>query len=311
MRGLGSALTVSGTGEVTGQRPFEAGDLAANVAMDLVTAILLGLVQGITEWLPVSSSGHLIIFENLTGEQPPVGFDIALHLGTLVVVVVFFWRDLMLVSHEFFRGLGAVLKGQPLSEMLEQEPHMHLGLAVIVGTIPTVILGLGAAIYLEDQLRSLTSVGVALMVTGGWLTATRRPTEERKTHRVTLKDGLLIGLAQGLAVVPGISRSGATIATGLLSGLEGEVAARLSFLLFIPAILGAALLSLQREGLGALDSEVGYPALLAGTLTAMVVGALCLKLLMVLIHRRVLHHFAPYCLLAGALVTAWGVGLLG
>ncbi len=279
--------------------------------MDVFNAILLGIVQGITEWLPVSSSGHLIIFEHLTNEKPPVAFDIALHLGTLVVVIAFFRRDLMLVGHEFFRGLGAVIKGQGLAEMLEREPHMHLGLAVIIGTIPTVILGLGAALYLEDHLRSLTSVGVALMVTGGWLTATRRPTEERKTHRVTVKDGLLIGLAQGLAVIPGISRSGATIATGLMSGLKGEVAARLSFLLFIPAILGAALLSLYREGLGSLDSEVGYTALVAGTVTAMVVGALCLKLLLVLIHRRVLHHFAPYCLVAGVLVTAWGVGWIG
>lgn len=295
--------------------------------MDVVTAILLGVVQGITEWLPVSSSGHLVIFEHLSGEKPPVAFDIALHLGTLVVVIAFFRRDLMLVCHEFIRGVGALIRGQNLNELLEREPHMHLGLAVIVGTVPTVILGLGAALYLEEQLRSLTSVGIALMVTGGWLMATRlplrqsaeqpagqptgQPSGERETRRVTLKDGLLIGMAQGLAVIPGISRSGATIATGLLAGLRGEMAARLSFLLFIPAIMGAALLSLYREGLGSLEGEVGYTALVAGMVTAMVVGALCLKLLLVLIHRRVLHHFAPYCLVAGLLVTAWGVGLVG
>ncbi len=279
--------------------------------MDIVTAILLGIIQGLTEWLPVSSSGHLVIFEHLTGEQPPVIFDIALHLGTLVVVCVFFRKDILLVGHEFLQGTMALARGQKLADLIEREPHMRLGLAVILGTLPTVFLGLLFAIYLEEQLRSLTSVGLALMVTGVWLMGTRRPTEERKTHHVTLKDGLLIGLVQGLAVIPGISRSGSTIATGLMTGLKGEVAARLSFLLFIPAILGATVLSLYQGGYEDLGSEVGYASLIAGTLSAMIVGAICLKLLLVVIRKRVLYRFAPYCMVVGAIALAWGTGILG
>ena len=261
--------------------------------MGLLEAFVLGLLQGLTEFLPVSSSGHLVIAQGLWGEvQPQVLFNIILHLGTLTATVLFVRRELAGLIRVFFSRAWL----RP-ARAWQEEPFFRLLVLLILACIPTALLGLLFSSRVEELFASTRAAGAALLVTGLILFATRhRICREARQKEPRPWQALALGLAQGMAIVPGISRSGTTITAGLFLGLERNVAARFSFLMFIPAVLGALLLELGHSSGSALSPG---PALV-GFLAAGLSGYLALVLLIRLLARGKFYLFAPYC---------WAVGL--
>jgi undecaprenyl-diphosphatase len=271
--------------------------------MEPLHAVSLGIVQGLTEFLPISSSGHLVLLQTLFGlTEPELIFDIGVHVGTLVAVVIFFRRDLLRLIGVALRFPGRRLRGQTtLKASYENELDIRLISLIIIGTIPTVICGLALKPFAERIFSAPLLTGIMLLVTGSLLWATRRiRITGHGVGRFGLKSALAIGLVQGLAIFPGISRSGSTIAAGLFLRLNRETAARYSFLLAIPAILGAAIL--QVGDLGSRHApDAG--ALILGAGTSAVVGYGALRLLVYIVNRGQLHLFAPYCWIIGAITV--------
>ncbi len=261
-----------------------------------IEAIILGLVQGATEYLPVSSSGHLVIAQHLFGlEEPVLFFDIVLHLGTLLAVVGYYRRDIMEIVLETLGGLRDLWERQRPADVLEKRPAFQLGLMIVLGTIPTAVLGLAFEETFERLFGSVRWVGFMLMATGVVLALTRLTDggEEGRTMP-TWKDALIIGFVQGLAITPGISRSGSTIAAALFLGMERSQAARYSFLLSLPSIIGALILKIgdPAEGVGTLALSLGF-------VSAAISGYFCLALLVRLVKKGRFSWFAPYCLAIG------------
>lgn len=267
--------------------------------MTLLHAVLLGLIQGVAEFLPISSSGHLAIAEHLLGQagaaEIPGFFDVLLHLGTLVAVFAAYWQDIRDMVVEFFGGVGDLVRRTTPTPV---PPARRLILLIIVGTLP-----LFAVLPVKDLVEGLGDnmyfVAGALLVTGCLLFASDRARKGRKTERTAaLVDVLLVGVAQAVATCPGISRSGTTITAGCFVGFERKFAVRFSFLLSIPAILGANILSLK----DALEAQVPWeevPVYLAGVLVAAVVGYTCIRLLKMIAEKGRFGFFAYYCWLAG------------
>jgi undecaprenyl-diphosphatase len=258
----------------------------------LFVALVLGLVQGVTEFLPVSSSGHLVVGAHLLRfSQPSLLFDIILHVGTLVPVLWLYRADVVDMVGGL-RGLTA-----PVRAWREQR-GFRLLFSVAMGTVPGVVLGVGLNDLFKRLFSSPTVVGVTFLVTGGILMASRlcpAPTAEEEPEDsylgLTPIRSLLVGLAQGLAITPGISRSGTTITAALLLGIERTMAARFSFLLSIPAILGAVALHL---GDAKLVSGSALAVYAAGALVAAVSGYLALRWLVLLVRRGSMYRFAFY-----------------
>ena len=257
--------------------------------MNLIDAILLGILQGATEFLPVSSSGHLVLAQHLIDgfEQPGVLFDVLLHVGTMVAVIIYFRRDLIgLVTSLWRRDEQAAMQKRML-------------VLLVVGSIPTAIIGLLFKDFFVGLFGRPDVVCIMLLVTGSllWL-AERLRNIVASNQQMSYADAILVGIVQGCAIIPGISRSGATIATLLLRGIDGETAARFSFLLALPAIFGAALLSVK--DLDKISDETVF-AYIVGTLASLVIGLVCIHLLLEVIRRRRLHWFAIYCWLLGGI----------
>lgn len=270
---------------------------------DILTAALLGLIQGLTEFLPVSSSGHLVIGQELFGlTEPQLLFDVLLHIGTLTAVVVFVRRELVGLILAFFKF--DYLSPGGFKRRWKDDPDFRLLTAVVVGTIPTGIIGLAFKDVFEALFDSSRAVGWAFLATGLMLLASRlaRP-GERGEGDVGPWRSAVVGLVQGLAIIPGISRSGSTITAGLFLGLTRETAARFSFLLSLPAIVGALILELLDTG----GLNVALSAAVAGFLTALVSGYLALVWLVRLVKAGRLHWFAPYLFVIGA-ITLWTAG---
>ncbi len=282
--------------------------------MTLLQAFILGIVQGLTEFLPISSSGHLVIGQHLFGLQhADLAFDVSVHVGTLGAVVVFFRHDIATILTALLRyrptrrpaGVKALLVPD------SPDPEVRLALLIVLGSIPTALIGLVLKRYEATLFASPLIAGMMLLVTGGLLYLTRRPQiaaranpeSTRPLSAVGVRDSLLVGIVQGLAVMPGISRSGATIAAGLFAGIEPQAAARFSFLLSIPAVAGAALLVLI-EALA--QGKIDATACLVGGLTALIVGYAALAILVYLINRGKLYTFAPYCWIIGIAAIALG-----
>ena len=267
--------------------------------MTYLSSFLLGLVQGLAEFLPVSSSGHLSIAQNLLGlnTEIPEFFDVLLHLGTLVAVFVAYWRDICDMVAELIHGVGDLVHGTTPRQV---PPARRLILLIIVGTLPLFIL-----LPIHKQVQALSNnmvfIGAALVVTGFLLFACDLVRKGKKTERTaTIADVLVVGLGQAIATMPGISRSGMTIATGCVMGFERKFAVRFSFLLSIPAVLGANILSLK----DALDAGIIWaevPMSVVGVVTAAVVGYACIRLLRLVAEKGRFGAFAYYC---------WAVGLL-
>lgn len=276
--------------------------------MNSTEAILLGIIQGLTEFLPVSSSGHLVLFQRLFGlEEAELFFDVCVHLGTLLAVIVVFRQEIINILLALMRFLASSGSKKTFRQKIESDPNLKLALLIVIGSIPTAVLGFLFRGIADRLFASAFIAGLMLMVTGLLLWITRwTPTrlEQAGADRLTPQNALIIGVVQGLAIIPGISRSGSTISIGLLLGISRETAARYSFLLSIPAIIGAGLLSLK-EGLSQTDLAIQISLL--GAVTAALVGYGALKTLLHVVKKGRLHLFAPYCWLAGilAIVFSW------
>ncbi|MCS7221944.1 MAG: undecaprenyl-diphosphatase UppP [Anaerolineae bacterium] len=254
-------------------------------------ALILGILQGATEFLPISSSAHLVLVPWLLQWDPPgLLFDTMVHWGTLVAIVIFFWKD-------FLRLTAAVIRS--LFQRSLVDPDARLGWGVIVGTIPATVLGYLFEGQFEALFLNFRAVSGFLFITALLLFLSERwGHQQRELRRMNLMDALWIGLAQALAITPGISRSGATIAAGLSRGLQREAAARFSFLLAGPAILGAGLLQVAQVVIGGEVNPDVWPVVI-GFLASAITGYLCIRFLLRYLQRRRLYAFAVYCALVG------------
>jgi len=271
--------------------------------IDWFQALVLGIVQGATEYLPISSSGHLVIAQHLFGvEESALFFDIVLHLGTLVAVIWYYRKDLLTLVSETLEGLRSLASGHSWKEALRSYPGFRFALLIVVGTVPTAVIGLTFEDTFERLFGSVRFVGLMLILTGTVLLLTRLGRGGgRDAAEMRWLDALIIGVVQGLAITPGISRSGITIAAALLLGIERETAARYSFLLSIPSILGALV-----HRMGGADDGVGTTALVVGFGAAALTGYFCLALLVRLVKKGRLSWFAPYCFALGLLALVLG-----
>jgi undecaprenyl-diphosphatase len=266
--------------------------------LTMLKAVLLGAIQGATEFLPVSSSGHLVIAQDLLGVRIENGgllaFDVCLHFGTLVAVVAYFWRDFWAMAASLFRG-GA--GGDPSAGM-DVRGSRRLLLMLLVGTVPAAIAGPILNDLFERLVSNAASAAAMLLVTGFILWGTRYA-RDRGIVAGGMKawQAVAIGVAQAVAIVPGISRSGSTIAGGLYLGVEKGFAARFAFLLSVPAIAGATVFKLR--DLSGFTADM-IAATAVGTAVAAVVGFACIRWLMGVVRRGRLSWFAPYC---------WAVGM--
>ena len=274
--------------------------------MNFIQAILMGIVQGLSEFLPISSSAHLVFTSNfykvfkgieiVQTSNEEVFFDIMVHLGTLIAVLIFFRKDIM----NILKAMWHALKTKDWSNN-----EAKLGLFIILGTIVTVALALPINEVAEKLVYAPSIVGILLFITGFTLLYSEYKSKkiEEKKSEMDLKTSIFIGLAQGLAALPGFSRSGWTIATGLFCGLDRITAARYSFLLSIPIILGASMV----YPLVKIDiheaMQYNWEAITAGTIVSAVVGYVCIKYFMKFISKFSLAIFGYYCIIAG-LATA-------
>lgn len=253
--------------------------------MSLFDAILLGTIQGLTEFLPVSSSGHLVLLQRFLGFQgPDVVFDTCFHLGTLAALCVCFRRDIWRIGCSLFR-------------LDFKSPPARLFLLILIGTVPTAIIGLTFRDFFEGLFSRIIPAALMLLVTGTLLYMADRVKQTRASAGIVRKtDAMVIGFVQGLSIFPGLSRSGSTISTGIFLGLERNSAARFSFLLSIPSIAGAGLLQMER--VVELDGGL-WPPLLLGTLVASVAGYVAIKVLLRIVAWQRLSLFSYYCWLVG------------
>ena len=269
--------------------------------MSVLHAIILGLVQGVAEFLPISSSGHLSILNNLfhlsSVEEGHLFFDVLLHFGTLVSICVVYWKD---ITDMFCEVLGLVNAGPLAGERRERYPAARLFFMIIIATLPLLFI-----LPLNDMLETLYYnnyfIGAALILTGCLLFVSDKMSVGRKTgNSMTLFDALIIGLCQCVAVIPGLSRSGTTISAGIACGLRRDFAVKFSFLLSLPAVFGANILSFIdafKEGI----DMASVPAYLVGTAVAMVCGIGALSLIKHIVSKGKFGGFAYYCWLMGVL----------
>ncbi len=264
--------------------------------VSVLDAVLLGVIEGLTEFLPVSSTGHLTITQGLLGIQiddPSVtAFTAVIQSGAIAAVLLFFAKDIVRLARAFLRGLT--------SAAAREEKDFGFALAVLVGSLPIGVIGfLFEDVVKGPVLRSLTTVGLALILWSGVMVlAERRATESRGEDSVTVRDALIIGLAQSVALVPGVSRSGATISAGLLLGLDRVTATRLAFLLGIPALTAAAIFQLP----SALDEGVGAAPTAVGTVVSFVVAYAAIAWLLRFVAGHSITWFVPYRIALGTAV---------
>ena len=275
--------------------------------LDILSAIILGAVQGISEFLPISSSGHLVLVPALLGIETGLAFDTILHIGTLVAIFTFFWKDIVNLIKGFILSIIDLTEGVDIFKReLHRVPEKRFAWLIIVGTIPTGIMGILLKDAIETIFRGTLFVGIFLLVTAAVLYYSERHSSGQITQKdMSFKQALIVGICQGLAVFPGISRSGSTIASGLCLGLNREYAARYSFLLSIPAVIGAGLI--QIKDIATLDASVSV--LLAGFISSVIFGYLSIKLLMKMIKGWSLDIFAYYCTIIGIITIILSVVL--
>lgn len=270
--------------------------------MNFIQAILMGIVQGLSEFLPISSSAHLVFTSNfykvvknipiVQSSNEEVFFDIMVHLGTLIAVLIFFRKDVA----KILKAMWHALRTKDWSDR-----EAKLALFIVAGTVITVALALPINEIAEKLVYKPAIVGILLFITGFTLLYSEYKSKkiETKTDSVDLKTSILIGLAQGLAALPGFSRSGWTIATGLFCGLDRVTAARYSFLLSIPIILGASMVYPLVKIDVAEAINYNWTAILVGTIVSGITGYLCIKYFMKFISKFSLAIFGYYCIIAG------------
>ena len=254
--------------------------------MSILSSIFLGLVQGVAEFLPISSSGHLSLFQHFFGMASADGnlfFDVLLHLGTLIAIFVYYWKDILGLLKELVHLIQCVFSSQKRKE---------------IATLPLFVI-LPIKSKVEGLYSNTVFIGVALLLTGFLLFWSDRMAKGKKTAKsATMLDALLVGVGQAIAVVPGLSRSGTTISAGLVRGFSRKFAVRFSFLMSIPAVLGANILSIAEAVQEGIDTSL-LPAYLIGTAVAAVSGYFAIGLVNLLTNKGKFGNFAYYC---------WGIG---
>ena len=267
--------------------------------MDIIQAIIIGLIQGLTEFLPVSSSAHLIFAQQALGvADVGLAFDVLLHVGTLVAVIVYFFNDIVNMIKGFLLSLVDLKNGNFMGE-LKKDPYKKLAWLTILATIPVGVVGVLFNDIIESMFQGLTIPAFLLLVTGCLLYVSQRMNTGRiDVRNMTIKEALIMGCGQALAILPGLSRSGTTIAAGLFAGLDKEFAAKFSFILSIPAILGAAVFQLKDLSGGSV--EIG--ACIAGFVVAVISGYLAISVLLKIVREKSLDIFAYYCWIVGLIV---------
>lgn len=268
--------------------------------MNELQALLMGIFQGLTEYLPVSSSGHLAIAGELLGVEDPdkvMSFTIAVHVATVLSTIVILWKEVVWV----FSGMFRPVKGGALNE------EQKYALNIIISMIPIGIVGVFFKDWIEEAFGGLLVVGCCLIVTSALLGFSYFA-KPRQQERITPLHALIIGCAQAVAALPGLSRSGSTIGMGLILGNKKESLAQFSFLMAIPPILGMALLDIKKmleEGMDAAMAGISPSALAIGFVAAFVTGCLACKLMIDLVKRGKMIWFAAYCAVVGLCVIAW------
>jgi len=271
------------------------------VLRSILIGLLVGVVQGVTEWLPISSSGHLVAVQVAIGYEPPIFFDGLLHIASAAVVWLTFHRDIRRYLLGFLRGFTRI-KGSGFKKAFETQ-DARMGWYALLALVPAFLFGFFLYDPLEGLFSSLTAVGIAALCTSAILAGSyffRNGTRKD----MTAPRALMIGTAQALAIIPGISRSGATMASGMTSGLDRESAAKFSFLLAIPSLLGATCFVLLKS----LDElHLDPVTTVVGVVTVFVVGSLTIRFLLMVVKRWGIHMFACYTFLFGVSFTVIGL----
>ena len=286
--------------------------------MSIIESILLGIVQGITEFLPVSSSGHLAILQNIFHVETngSMLFDIMLHIGTLVAVFVVYHKDIWnMIKEAIFMAvdicsnlktlfLNKIHKTSLKYKKIVHNSYRKFVVLILVSTVPTGLIGVIGKDLVSSASETLLIPGICLLITGVLLLMADLAKEgKKKPKEVTYKNGLLIGVAQGIATLPGLSRSGTTIATCLMCGLDRKFAVKYSFILSIPAILGAAVLEIKDVVAEPIEmAQIGIYAI--GAVFAAVVGYICIKTMLVVVRNKKFKYFAYYCFVIGVVAIA-------
>jgi undecaprenyl-diphosphatase len=266
--------------------------------MNAIQAIVLGVVQGLTEFLPISSSGHLRIVPALFGwDDPGAAFTAVIQLGTMAAVLLYFRADLWRIATAWLRSLR--------DRSMRDDLDARMGWYIILGTIPIAVIGLAFKDPIETKFRNLELIGTTLIVFGFVMLAAEAVSRrDRPLREITRRDGLLIGCAQALALVPGVSRSGATISAGLFLNFDRAAAARYSFLLSVPAVVLSGLFELRHAG----EGNLPIGATIIATLLAFVTGYASIALLLTYLARHTIGVFVAYRVVLGVMVISLAAG---
>lgn len=275
--------------------------------MSYFEAIILGLVQGLAEFLPISSSGHLALLQQWFGiqEDKVLLFAVLLHVGTLISVFIVYWRDIAELIVELFLTIKDLCTGKGLR--IQERPVRKLGIMIIVATIPTGIIGILFNDLFDSLYNSIIPIGIGLIITGFLLVmAERMGASNRGIEQMNFRNALFIGTVQGIAICPGISRSGSTLFGSLICNLDRKFAVKFVFLISIPSILGSAVM----EAPAALESGFDMAQLgpvLVGMIVAAVSGLIAIKTMIKIVSDKKLNYFSYYVWALGLIVTCYGI----
>lgn len=273
--------------------------------MTYFQAIILGIVQGLSEFLPISSSGHLALLQHFFGIQSDnvMMFTVMLHVGTLVSVFIMYWSDIWALIKEFFLMIADLCTGKGLR--LKERPVRKLGLMIIWATIPAAIMGLLFNNFFESLNSRLWAIAIGWIITGFMLYFSEKISRNRNgIEEMRFRDGFLIGVLQGIAICPGISRSGSTMVGGLSTGLRREFAVRFAFLISIPTILGAAVMEVP-DAMQASASGMAMGPVIMGVIVSAVCGVLAIKAMIKVVIAQKLKWFAYYVWVLGAVILVY------
>lgn len=275
--------------------------------MTYLEAIILGLVQGLAEFLPISSSGHLALIQQAFGisEDNVLLFAVLLHVGTLVSVFIVYWKDIWELIVELCLTFKDIFTGKGLR--LEERPVRKLGVMIIIATIPTGIIGLLFNDFFDSLYNSVVPIGIGLLITGCLLTvAEKMNAADKQIEKMKYKDALIVGVVQGIAICPGISRSGSTLFGSLMCNLDRTFAVKFVFLISIPSILGSAVLEAPaafEQGMNMAD----FGPILVGMVVAAVSGLIAIKTMIKVVSSKKLNYFSYYVWILGACVVGYGL----
>jgi len=282
--------------------------------MTLQQSLLMGLIQGLTEFLPVSSSGHLALFQIAFGIDTEIGsvYTIMLHIGTLIAIFAVYYKDIIKlvvegfkIVFEFFANIGIFISNMTKHQdkpyyKIVCSAYRKFVMLVIVSTIPTGIIGVVGSDMVEKAEGILLIPGICLVITAVLLLISDFvPEGNKKISRISYSNAFGIGICQGLATMPGLSRSGTTIAACLISGFDRKFAVKYSFIMSIPAVLGAAVLKLKDIGEVSQASDTSFGILLAGTIVSTVVGYIAIRLMLLIVKNKKFTFFSIYCFIVG------------